>query len=175
MFPNNTLAQNMKGFMTMKNKENIIGFDFQGWPVRKLTLEEILVKLGAHLNIETNMYEIDKSFVETIPTVYTDDGMGYGVVESYIVDADRNETDECTVWIDAADKNIDIYLKDEVYPGMSIVTPESRMYVVETYVPETDSYRVREFPQGAMDFLPAEFIDREIVLDWIRKVENPEV
>ena len=174
MFPNNTLAQNMKGYTMMKNKENIIGFDFQGWPVRKLTLEEILVKLGARLNPETCMYEIDKSLVETIPTVYTDDGMGYGVNEAYIVDADRNEADECTVWIDAADKNIDIYLKDEVYPGMSIVTPESRMYVVETYVPETGKYRVREFPEGASNFLPAEFIDREIVLDWIRKGENPE-
>ena len=158
----------------MKNKENIIGFDFQGWPVRKLTLEEIFVRLGAHLNPETYMYEIDKSLVETIPTVYTDDGMGYGVNEAYIVDADRNEADECTVWIDAADKNIDTYLKDEVCPGMSIVTPESRMYVVETYVPETGRYRVRELPEGASNFLPAEFIDREIVLDWIRKGENPE-
>jgi hypothetical protein len=164
----------MKGYTMMKNKENIIGFDFQGWPVRKLTLEEILVKLGARLNPETCMYEIDKSLVETTPTVYTDDGMGYGVNEAYIVDADRNEADECTVWIDAADKNIDIYLEDEVYPGMSIVTPESRMYVVETYVPETGRYRVREFPEGARNFLPAEFIDREIVLDWIRKGENPE-
>jgi len=164
----------MKGYTMMKDKENIIGFDFQGWPVRKLTLEEILVKLGARLNPETHMYEIDKSLVDTIPTVYTDDGMGYGVNEAYIVDADRNEADECTVWIDAADKNIDIYLRDEVYPGMSIVTPESRMYVVETYVPETGRYRVREFTEGAMNFLPAEFIDREIVLDWIRKGENPE-
>lgn len=158
----------------MKNKENIIGFDFQGWPVRKLTLEEILVKLGARLNPETYMYEIDKSLVETIPTVYTDDGMGYGVNEAFIVDADRNEADECRVWIDAADKNIDTYLKDEVYPGMSIVTPESRMYIVETYVPETGRYRVREFPKGARNFLPAEFIDRDIILDWVRKGENPE-
>ena len=160
--------------MAMNNKENIIAFDFQGWPVRKLTLKEILIRLGAHLNTETNMYEIDKSSVETTPTVYTDDGMGYGVGEAYIVDADRNEADECRVWIDAADNNIDIYLKDEIYPGMSIVTPESKMYMVETYVPETGRYRVREFPEGARNFSPAEFIDREIILDWVHKGENPE-
>ena len=158
----------------MKNKENIIGFDFQGWPVRKLTLEEILVRLGGHLNPETDMYEINKSLVETVPTVYTDDGMGYGVNEAYIVDADKNEANECRVWIDAADKNIDIYLKDEVYPGMSIVTPESKMYMVETYVPETGRYRVREFPKGARNFLPAEFIDRETILGWVRRGEQHE-
>jgi hypothetical protein len=58
---------------------------------------------------------------------------------------------------------------------MSIVTPESKMYVVETYIPETGKYRVRELPKGAMNFLPAEFIDREIVLDWIRKGKKQEV
>jgi hypothetical protein len=55
---------------------------------------------------------------------------------------------------------------------MSIVTPESKMYMVETYVQETGKYRVREFPQGAMDFLPAEFIDRDIVLEWITLDKN---
>ena len=31
----------------MKNKENIIGFDFQGWPIYKITIREMLKQLGA--------------------------------------------------------------------------------------------------------------------------------
>lgn len=153
----------------LPNEKNIIGLDFQGWPVRKLTLREIITKFGGRLNEETGMYEIDKHLAEAIPTVCTDDGMGYGANVYFVVDADYDEGDY-RLWIDVADAYIDIYLKDEVQPGMTIVTPDgSKTYILDTYVPVIDQYKVHEFSHNGYDEKQptAEFIDRDVIVKWV--------
>lgn len=70
------------------DKEKIIGFDFQGWPIEKMTLREVLTSLGATLNEETGKYEIpNNEKLDIFPVVLEDDGMGYGVDDRFITEA----------------------------------------------------------------------------------------
>lgn len=78
-------------FDHLKKDKRIIGFDFQGWPVRKVTLGEILESIGfrkADRDGET-YYEMkaDSPIFDVFPSVLEDDGMGYGVNERFITDS----------------------------------------------------------------------------------------
>ena len=71
-----------------EKKENIINVDFQGYPEFKMSIKDIIEKLGAVYNKETNKWEIpNEEWLECFPMIIEDDGMGYGVNEQYIVDA----------------------------------------------------------------------------------------
>lgn len=81
--------------MKQEDYRNIIGIDFQGWPIYKMSLREILLDLGAEV-IKVG----DQSFLalnnedkllDAFPRVLEDDGMGYGVNERLITSA-NNET-----------------------------------------------------------------------------------
>ena len=80
----------------MKNKDdrNIIGIDFQGWPVFKMTLREILSDLGAQvINVGEHSYlalNSDDILLDSFPRVLEDDGMGYGIKERLVTCADSN-------------------------------------------------------------------------------------
>ena len=64
----------------MENKDNIVAFDFQGWPVEKISLETIIEQIGGVYNKKTGNYEIPKDKLQVTPKIYTDDGMGYATV-----------------------------------------------------------------------------------------------
>lgn len=75
----------------LKKDGRIIGFDFQGWPVRKITLGEMLESIGfrkAERGGE-EYYEMraDSPIFDVYPTVLEDDGIGYGVNERFITDS----------------------------------------------------------------------------------------
>ena len=67
----------------------IIGRDFQGWPIKMLTLKEMLVELG--FKVEDGKLSIDYNdpILEAYPRLLEDDGMGYGVRAEYVTEADR--------------------------------------------------------------------------------------
>lgn len=92
------------------NKDNYLYTDFQGWGVYALTLRDILDKIAVK---EGDDYIIkgNNIYLDSVPVVYEDDGMGYGVNERYIssfdcfehngqkhinifADAKSNETEE---------------------------------------------------------------------------------
>lgn len=87
----------------MKKQEDIVAYDFQGWPVYKMTLREILLSLGCKLNDKTNTLEInnDSKVLDVYPIRLQDDGMGYGVGKEYITEVDVAlwDKDEYTVHI----------------------------------------------------------------------------
>jgi len=98
----------------MGNRENIISFDFQGWPNYKMNIRDIIQKFGATLNKETNKWEIPESEgLDIFPLTMEDDGMGYGVNHKYIISVDNFDKVRCNIFIDKkmSDEEIKKYLE----------------------------------------------------------------
>ena len=98
------------------SKENIIGIDFQGWPIYKLTIRDIIEQLGFQkIENEGNIYwriEDNNSILDISPDVLTDDGMAYGVDLKRIIDCDKlfdenGNLEGINIFIDNEDENID--------------------------------------------------------------------
>lgn len=103
-----------------EKKENIINVDSQGWPEFKMSIKDIIEKLGAVYNKETNKWEIpnDDWLDYCFPKVVEDDGMGYGVNEQYIVEVDIDKIgNTCNIWRDIALENAPLYVELGLYPG----------------------------------------------------------
>ena len=66
--------------------------DFQGWPVCKLTLREILEGLGATWKDGRLGFE-ESEFLDSFPVTLEDDGMAYGVNKMFFTDAHTVEKD----------------------------------------------------------------------------------
>lgn len=80
----------------MHRKEDIICTDFQGWPVYKMTVREILESLGLKKQYKEDgslLWAIEDSnpVLDIYPRTLEDDGMGYGVNKKYVVSADVSE------------------------------------------------------------------------------------
>lgn len=101
----------------MRRAEDIINIDFQGWPVYKSSLREIIKSICKY-DEEEEIYYIEESnpILDIYPTTLEDDGMGYGVRPQYITEVVINSDDEdnsknfCHVFIET--KN-DTSLKNE--------------------------------------------------------------
>ena len=78
----------------MTRDEDIMYYDFQGWPVYKMTLRETLEGLGATIKDGIIGFEIDNPALDIYPVVYNDDGMAYGVDPRYITSAEANMDDK---------------------------------------------------------------------------------
>ena len=78
----------------MNRKEEIVYFDFQGWPEYKMSLREILMALGGIVEGNTISFDQKDPLMDVYPRILVDDGMGYGVDENVIVSVsfgkDRN-------------------------------------------------------------------------------------
>lgn len=88
--------------MEQNNNDNIIGYDFQGWPVRKKTLREVLIALGGKETDGNIVFDTNdtKLTFESYPRTLEDDGMGYGVNQRYITEVDVNDGN-VTFWCEA--------------------------------------------------------------------------
>ena len=67
-----------------------IGTDFQGWSNKAQTLKEILITLG--FSEDSDGYikmKSDDKLLSCYPKVLNDDGMGYGVNPTYIIEANK--------------------------------------------------------------------------------------
>jgi hypothetical protein len=110
------------------DKEKIISYDFQGWPIEKMTLREILDRLGVH------DYKIDdEKALDCCPIVLIDDGMGYGVNENYIVEASI-DNGEVIFFREPELPGIDLFKELDVCPGQ----------VIKLHGKEFEIYRVNE-------------------------------
>lgn len=73
----------------------IINYDFQGWPVVKMSLRDILEQLRKSgvfaYDVDSATYFIrdDSPVLDIYPTVLEDDGMGYGINERFITEFTR--------------------------------------------------------------------------------------
>lgn len=87
----------------MKEKyKDVIGTDSQGWPLYKLNLRDILIQLGANIVNGRIGFDENNCILDIYPTRLIDDGMGYGVGEQYVVDAEvfqcENEEPIIHIW-----------------------------------------------------------------------------
>lgn len=70
-------------------EDTTLGFDFQGWPIRKMSLGEIIKdsQIFEHDDEKGFFYIKDDSpLLKLYPRTLEDDGMGYGVNEKYITE-----------------------------------------------------------------------------------------
>lgn len=84
--------------------EDIISYDFQGWPNYKMNLREILEELGATVENGVIGFKTNNPVLDIYPRVLHDDGMGYGVDPRYITEA----------FADMEDKYINIFAEPEI-------------------------------------------------------------
>ena len=94
---------------SLKKKEDIIDFDFQGWALYKLNIRSILKNLG--FECEGGKWVIDDAdpTLDIYPSVLEDDGMGYGVNEQCITSVDVFENDGkryCNVFVDKPNEKV---------------------------------------------------------------------
>ena len=103
----------------MEEKENIINFDLQGWPEFKMSIKDIIKRIGGKLNEKTNKWEIpNEGWLTQCPTILHDDGMGYGTNPEYIIDVNVDKIEQsCNVWADKKLDNVELYAETGFYPG----------------------------------------------------------
>lgn len=96
--------------MALKN-EDVLYTDFQGWPVYKKTLREIIELLGGKIQYDESNnpvaigFDINDPILDVYPTTLEDDGMGYGVNEMFISGADYNKDKNILhIWRDKKDE-----------------------------------------------------------------------
>lgn len=102
-----------------EEKENIINFDFQGWPEFKMSIKDIIERFGGKLNEETNKWEIpNEDWMTQCPTILHDDGMGYGTDQEYIIEINVDKIEQtCNIWTDKKLDNVELYAETGFYPG----------------------------------------------------------
>ena len=102
-----------------EEKENIINFDSQGWPEFKMSIKDIIERIGGKLNEETNKWEIpNEGWLTQYPTIFHDDGMGYGANPEYIIDVNINKIEQIyNIWADKKLDNVELYAETGFYPG----------------------------------------------------------
>ena len=78
----------------MRKTEDIVCYDFQGWPEYKMNLREILLALGGQQDGNFIKFASDAPLMDIYPRILLDDGMGYGVDENVIVSVDIDPQNE---------------------------------------------------------------------------------
>ena len=78
----------------MNRIEDIVCYDFQGWPEYMMNLREVLMALGGKVDGDMISFDLNDPLLGVYPRILVDDGMGYGVDENVIVsvDVDRSES-----------------------------------------------------------------------------------
>lgn len=105
----------------MFNKDRIINFDSQGFPLEEQTLKDIIEQICSY-DEKTNRYYIDADdkTLNIVPRVLEDDGMGYGVNEKHIISFSVNkdyETPYANAFIEKPLENIDMWLEGKFFYG----------------------------------------------------------
>lgn len=78
----------------MRKTEDIVCYDFQGWPEYKMNLREILLALGGQQDGNFIKFASDAPLMDIYPRILLDDGIGYGVDENIIVSVDIDPQNE---------------------------------------------------------------------------------
>lgn len=137
-------------------KEDIINYDFQGWPVYKMNIRDILKDLGLVLDETDNTWKISNNnpILDIYPITVVDDGMGYGVNEKFITSVSSHpEPDSqsnsrfCTIFIEEQDKDIELWNKSKFHYG-SAVRDTRDTDPIEYWI-----MGINETPEGQLEYL----------------------
>lgn len=60
----------------MQRKEDVVCYDFQGWPEFKMNLREILIALGGACENGKICFDENDPLMDVYPRILMDDGMG---------------------------------------------------------------------------------------------------
>lgn len=85
-----------------KDREALVGYDFQGWPIFKMTLKEMLLGLGGKEENGKIIFDANNPSMNIYPSLFEDDGMAYGVNKQCIIEADvfkSNEENDDTIYV----------------------------------------------------------------------------
>ena len=77
----------------METREDLVHYDFQGWPHFKMNLKEILLALGGVVEDNKVSFKLDDPMMAVYPEIWIDDAMLYPIDGSYFVPVgpDREE------------------------------------------------------------------------------------
>jgi len=126
-------------FDHLKRDDRIIGFDFQGWPVRKVTLGEMLESIGFRkADRDGEVYyemKADSPIFDVYPSILEDDGMGYGVNERYVTESnvghDVSGNPYVNVFCDKEIPNKDMWYDNFIMPFTKIEYKGREVTLVE--------------------------------------------
>lgn len=104
----------------MKQQPNLIcivmiqiGTDFQGWPIKAYTVEEILRQIGAEETDSVFIIKKDNPILKAYPRLLEDDGMAYGVNPQYVTEVDTETYDQNIIGIEyVEDKDSELGYKE---------------------------------------------------------------
>ena len=96
----------------MDKKEDIITYEVMGGlPIYKMNVREILEWLGGKIEGDKIYFDLSNPIMELYPVCVRDDGMGYGVDETFITEVSCGE-DFVTIFREKEDKDREKHLKE---------------------------------------------------------------
>lgn len=145
------------------DKERIINYDFEGWPICKMNIREIIELFGGVLNESTGNYEIkNDAALDICPVILEEDGMGYGVNPRYLIEGGfaTPEKEQFYMFSDVLLENIDAWTESGLVPGM-VINIDGEKWMVHSYNPETKSFIVKQWNYSETDEKPSIQIGEE--------------
>jgi hypothetical protein len=137
-----------------------LGYDFQGWPFYALNLREILFSLGFEAKDGKIYISADDEILDAYPRLLEDDGMGYGVDECYITEADRDLFDND---VDCVTEKQGSY--KEINPKEG--TEKATFPIIEEYIKTKEPVKVfnlfREVPTNDKY---VKMLNKQLKKDW---------
>ena len=135
-------------FDSLKKDDKIIGFDFQGWPVRKITLGEIIESIGFRKcdRDGAEYYEMraDSPIFGVYPIVLEDDGMGYGSNERFVTEIEANDktgdNHYLSIFAEKAIPNMEMWYDNFILPFTTIEYKGEEVTLVEAINVEGNRY-----------------------------------
>lgn len=96
-----TYAEDFKNGLGDRKEEDLTDedFDFQGWLIPHISLQQFLEKLNFKVDESNNMIylELDNPILKSYPTILQDDGMGYGTNSGKLSDVEVIDN-EIQIW-----------------------------------------------------------------------------
>ena len=111
-------------------EDTTLGFDFQGWPIRKMSLGEIIKdsQIFEH-DDEKGIFYIkdDNPLLKLYPRTLEDDGMGYGVNEKYITEVSVFPSGNLTSTIPSDEYKINVFIHPQENKSITCQLPTTKV------------------------------------------------
>lgn len=154
----------------MIDKAKVINFDFQGWPIERMNLRDIIKAIGGVYNSDTKKWEIpDNSLLDIFPKILEDDGMGYGVNEQWISDFSVDPSNNtCVLFREHEIEYPQIWLKYGITP-YSYIKFDGKEWIPSS-VDETDEGYMFTLLEFNPDKINSALEIRNILADELQKI-----
>lgn len=113
----------MKNNLTGIDEDKLINYEIIGnWPIYKLTLREILIRLGAVDRNGFIGFNTNDKILNLYPQKFNADIMGYGINEEWFTDISSDNETYISVFTDRqlSDKELDAYKKEQIKAAKEI-------------------------------------------------------